>query len=586
MIQAGAAVASEKFAEQARGFVRDFAAYAGGDGVAAALLAVVAATSESIGLILLVPLISIVTTGNDSAGRFHDAALRMLTSAGAQTRTAQLSLLLGVFAALLVLRALVVARRDTTLARLQMGYVEQIRSCVARRLAGASWPVVSRLQHARVTNLVSGDIQRIGGAANCLVQFLVALLVSAMQASVAFLLAPALTAMALTLVVVGVVASFFMLGRAHRLGTQLSRTGIALTHETAQFLGGLKLAAGQNRQSAFVSEFEVSLTALKVQQLAFMRQQALSRLAATVISGLIGALIAFVGLTALDTPPAVLITALLIFARISAPAMQTSQLMQQFANALPAYAEVRRLEIELTIHETPNPDPKACPVTPGPIIFRNVSFSYPQTARSAGPITELNLTIAPGSRVGVSGPSGAGKTTFADLLVGLLEPEEGEISIGDALLRGAAAVNWRDQVSYVAQDPYLFRDTIRRNLLWANPRANEAELWDALVIAGADALVRDMPSGLDTLLGERGSLVSGGERQRLCLARAVLRRPWLYVFDEATSAIDMPAERVILRRIYELSPRPTIVMIAHRPESLAGCDCILRFEGGRIVVGE
>jgi ATP-binding cassette subfamily C protein len=183
----------------------------------------------------------------------------------------------------------------------------------------------------------------------------------------------------------------------------------------------------------------------------------------------------------------------------------------------------------------------------------------------------------------VSGPTGAGKTTFADLLIGLLEPQSGEVAVGGTPLRGAAAVSWRDHVSYVAQDPYLFRDTIRRNLLWASRQASDSALWEALAIAGAADLVAGMEFGLDTVVGERGTLVSGGERQRLCLARAVLRRPWLFVLDEATSAIDVPAERKILNAIVGLQPRPTIVMIAHRDESLSFCDRIVRLQNGRIV---
>jgi ATP-binding cassette subfamily C protein len=132
----------------------------------------------------------------------------------------------------------------------------------------------------------------------------------------------------------------------------------------------------------------------------------------------------------------------------------------------------------------------------------------------------------------------------------------------------------------------LFRDTIRRNLLWANPQASDAEIWDALAIAGVDDFVAGLTAGLDTVLGERGTLVSGGERQRLCLARAVLRRPFLFVLDEATSAIDVPAERKIIKAMLDLEPRPTIVMIAHRDQSLAACDRMLRLQNGRAIADE
>jgi ABC-type multidrug transport system fused ATPase/permease subunit len=181
-----------------------------------------------------------------------------------------------------------------------------------------------------------------------------------------------------------------------------------------------------------------------------------------------------------------------------------------------------------------------------------------RSRRDGAGIERLNLTIAPGTFLGVSGPTGGGKTTFADLLIGLLEPDSGEITVSDTAIRGAAATTWRDHVSYVVQDPYLFRDTIRRNLLWANPQASEAEIWDALATAGIDVFVAALAAGLDTVLGERGTLISGGERQRLCLARAVLRRPSLFVLDEATSAIDIPAERKIIKAMLAIKPaRPS-----------------------------
>jgi ATP-binding cassette subfamily C protein len=192
------------------------------------------------------------------------------------------------------------------------------------------------------------------------------------------------------------------------------------------------------------------------------------------------------------------------------------------------------------------------------------------------------LRIEPGSIVGLGGPSGSGKTTVADLLVGLYPPQSGAILIGRIALRGPSVTAWRNGISYVPQDPFLLHDTIRRNLLWANLDASEGKLWDALGAAGAEDIVR-AAGGLETVVGERGALLSGGERQRLCLARGLLRRPHLLVLDEATSAIDIKAEREIFDRLLRVAPRPTIVIIAHRPETLRHCERVLLMDNGRLV---
>jgi ABC-type multidrug transport system fused ATPase/permease subunit len=568
---------------QAIAFVRDFAAFAGLSGVIASALAVLAASFEGAGLLLLVPLLSLITASDTGTGWTHRFLMQAFEIAGAQTRTARLSLLLGLFAGLVVIRAIIVARRNIMLVRIEMGFIETVRARLARRLAAAPWPVVSRLQHARVTHLMSGDIHRVGTATHYMVQFAATLVIIGAQIVIAFLLAPLLSVVALILIAIGAGVGFVMLRRAHDFGARLSRMGIELMHETSQFLGGLKLAAGQNRQANFVAEFQDSLDRLKREQLAYLGQDNRNRLAASIIAGLVGALIAFVGLVLFDVQAAVILTMLFIFSRISGPAMQMSQMLQQFAGTVPAHAEFLRLERDLAAQDAP--DTRLAPaITPGAIVFRDVSFHYDRSSRAG--IERLNLTIEPGTFLGVSGPTGAGKTTFADLLIGLIEPDSGEIAVGGVALRGAATIKWRDHVSYVVQDPYLFRDTIRRNLLWANPQASDAEIWDALAIAGVDDFVAGLTAGLDTVLGERGTLISGGERQRLCLARAVLRRPFLFVLDEATSAIDVPAERRIIKAMLDLKPRPTIVMIAHRDQSLASCDHMLRLQNGRALTDE
>jgi ATP-binding cassette subfamily C protein len=586
MTEADAPISTRRILDQGISFVRDFASFANKDGIWCAALVSVAALFESVGLVLLVPLLSIVTAADTRGGRLVELATRALDLVGAETRGERLAVLLGLFAALLVVRAVLVARRDASLAHLQMGFVEQVRGRAARSLAAAPWQAVSRLQHARVTHLMSGDMQRISAATQCIVQILAAAVLIVFQAGVALLLAPVLTVIALVLIVGGLSGTLLVLRRIGDLGAQLTRSSLALMHETTQFLGGLKLAAGQNRQAAFVDEFEGSVAALKSRQLAFMRQQTANRLATTTLSSLVGAVIAFVGLIVFDIQPAVLIVLLLVFARLSGPAIQINQAVQQIVHSLPAYAEVLALEQELGAAAEPASSAVAPPIPLGPIVFRNVSFRYENSGDLAdGTLAGVSVTIEPGSFVGLTGPTGAGKTTFADLLVGLLEPSSGEIEVGGIVLRGAAVAAWREQISYVAQDPYLFHDTIRRNLFWASPGSSESQVWEALTLAGADTLVRRMAEGLDTVVGERGSLVSGGERQRLCLARAALRRPNLFILDEATSAIDAATEREIIGRFRAIKPRPTILMIAHRDSSLADCDRVLNFLNGRLVDG-
>jgi ABC-type siderophore export system fused ATPase/permease subunit len=374
---------------QAIALVRDFAAFAGLHGVMASVLAVLAASFDGVGLLLLVPLLSLITVSGTDSGWTHRFLMQAFDIAGAQTRTGRLSLLLGFFAALVVIRAIIVARRNIMLAQIEMGFIEMVRARLANGLAAAPWPVVSRLQHARVTQLMSGDIHRVGTATHYMVQSAATLVVIGAQIVIAFLLAPLLTVVALILIAMGAAVGFVMLRRAHDFGALLSRLGIELMHETSQFLGGLKLAAGQNRQANFVAEFQDSLERLKREQLAYLGQDNRNRLAASIIAGLVGALIAFVSLVLFDVQAAVILTMLFIFSRISAPAMQMSQMLQQFAGTLPAHAEFLRLEHDLAAQDLPD-------LRPLPRLNQAKSHfatSASTMADRAGPAPALSVSI-------------------------------------------------------------------------------------------------------------------------------------------------------------------------------------------------
>jgi len=562
-------------------FLRDLAAYAGRKGAAAAVFVALCAALEGLGLMLIVPLLGVVT--GTGPGRLHHLADGVFAFFGIATPFGRLLLLMAVFVLLMLLRAVVVSRRGILLAELRIGFVESRRFCVTERLAAARWDQVVRLRHARITHLMSGDIQRIGVAANALLQGLAAVAVLAAQGVLALLLNPLLALLALALAAASFLALIPVLRRARLLGSYVTNANLTLLDSTAQFLGGLKTAVSQNLQGSYLAEFHRTQQDLTARQIEFIRRQTGSQIGLTTISALVGAGLVLAGFGIFHTSPPVLIALLVIVARMSGPAIQVQQNAQQLAHALPAYEKVRELIGELSAAKEP---PAGNVVPPaGAVVFDAVSFAHGEDGEAPRGVYDLNLSIAPGEFLGLGGPSGAGKTTFADLLAGLFPPQAGRITVGGRVLDETTQTGWRSSISYVSQDPFLFHDTVRRNLAWANPAASEEAMWQALELAGA-GFVRRMEHGLDTVAGERGTLMSGGERQRIALARAVLRNPRLLILDEASNAVDVAGEREILERLRRLSPRPAIVMIAHRPESLRFCDRVLMLENGRLCGGE
>jgi ATP-binding cassette, subfamily C, bacterial len=570
-------------ASSLRLFIRDFAAFAGRKGIAAALLIACGGLLEVFGLVLLVPLVSLAIGSDLPSGKLGRAAAALFHFFDVETALGRLALLLGIFGVLIILRAVLVSARDVTVAELQTGFVEALRLRITQCLVAAQWDQVVRLRHARIAHLVSGDIQRIGGMMQVFLRCVVTCAMLLAQCALVLVLAPAFAALALGLLAVGAVAFWPAVRRARAFGGIVSDANLSLLDSTTQFLGGLKLAMSQNLQARFIDEFRQSLHELTRRQIDYVRQQTRVRVMLTTLPALVAGLLVWLGFAVFHLTAATLIALIVIIARMIAPVGQVQQGVQQLAQALPAYEKAKELEAELdNIPQRRHLQTAAPPLPEGAIVVENIRFRHAAAddGGSVRGIVGVSLTLQPGEMIGVTGPSGAGKTTFADILVGLFPPQHGRIRVAGTTLDGAALESWRDQVSYVSQDPFLFHDTVRRNLIWANPQSSENAIWEALALAGADSLVRAMPLRLDTVVGERGTLVSGGERQRIAIARAILRKPRLLVLDEATAAIDVDGERSIFERLRQLRPRPTIVIIAHRAESLTLCERILRFEAG------
>ncbi|MBM6403869.1 ABC transporter ATP-binding protein [Phycicoccus sp. CSK15P-2] len=287
-----------------------------------------------------------------------------------------------------------------------------------------------------------------------------------------------------------------------------------------------------------------------------------------------------------------------LLARLYGPLTTLSNVRVDIMTALVSFERVFEvLDLEPLVAEAP--DARPLPAGPVHVEVDGVAFAYPSAdevslrslestvtgdRRGSGEVLhDVSFVMEPGSLSALVGPSGAGKTTITSLVSRLYDPSTGAIRVNGADLRDVTLSSLQDAVGVVTQEAHLFHDTIRANLEYAAPDATEEQLVDALRAAQVWALVESLPSGLDTVVGDRGHRLSGGEKQRLAIARLLLKEPGLVVLDEATAHLDSESEQAVQRALDAALADRSALVIAHRLSTVRHADQILVVDGGRIV---
>ena len=214
------------------------------------------------------------------------------------------------------------------------------------------------------------------------------------------------------------------------------------------------------------------------------------------------------------------------------------------------------------------------------IEFEHVDFSY-QAERQI--LKKLSFSVASGEKVAIVGPSGSGKSTIGRLIFRFYDINSGNIRIDGQDLRDVQQLSLRQSIGIVPQDTVLFNDTIWNNVAYGFPEANDEDIWKAIEMASLRTFVESIPEGVQTIVGERGLKVSGGEKQRISIARVLLKNPSIVLFDEATSALDSESERSILKALAQISANKTTIVIAHRLSTIVDADRILVIDDGKLV---
>src|SRR5699024_4597604 len=283
----------------------------------------------------------------------------------------------------------------------------------------------------------------------------------------------------------------------------------------------------------------------------------------------------------------------LLLTRLYAPLTALANSRVEVMSAMVSFQRVFEvLDLEPLIQERAGA--RALPPGPASIEFDEVTFAYPSpeqvslasleevatldTAGGEDVLHEVSFRAEPGQTVALVGSSGAGKSTIASLIPRLFDADTGAVRIGGSDVRDLTAASLRETVGMVTQDGHLFHDSVRQNLLLARPEAGDEEVWEALDRARLGQFVRDLPGGLDTVVGERGHRLSGGERQRMTIARVLLARPQVVILDEATAHLDSTSEAAVQAALTEALAGRTAVVIAHRLPTIRAADRILVVE--------
>ena len=534
--------------------------------------------AEGIGVITLLPLLEL-TTGNDVA--VQSALGRTITTLLAACGLApSLPNLL-----LLIVAGMTLKGVFALFAMKEVGYtvahvMTDLRLQLIRALLAARWSYFVSQPTGRFANAISSETV----IASRVYQVAAQLMALVLQAIVyAVLVVLVSWEVALLGLVAGALVAFMFRGlinTTRQAGEQQTRLLNLLTARLTDALQGIKPIKAMARENQLLPLLEAETQGLNESA----QNQVLSMEALRALQEPLLVIVIAAGLYAALTYGSQSFTGLMVvvflFYRLLNRIHTIQQLYQAIALGESAFWSIRRSIAEADAVRETSAGSRNIVAFDHELRLESLQFNYGTKVV----LRDVSLTIPVGQFVAIIGPSGAGKTTIVDLLIGLIEPGAGTIRIDGVPLSEIALQNWRSQIGYVPQEMFLFHDTILRNISLGDEKVTPQDAENALRAAEAWDFVSELPLGLDTVVGERGTKLSGGQRQRIAIARALMRRPKLLVLDEVTTSLDPDSELALCKTLRNLAGKVTIVAVSHQPALIDVATTVYRLESGVITV--
>lgn len=557
-----------------------FAAVAGKDIFIATMVLLALGMMEGIGLMMIIPFLAVIGISEQQITD-NPVTVKWFELAASSGIPLNLMSLLVFFVLLIALREYFVRLQSIQTTHIQQKIINHFRSQLYATLIYSDWLFFTRERSADMIQTLTADINRIG-----LMVLLAIRVASTCVLAVVYVVGSLLVSIEMTLITMVSALALLWASRdkftvAHQFGavfTDFNNKIYALIGESLMGIKTAKCFSAEHRQ---IDNFNARLDGLYQLQSETNKSRANAKLAFGLGTAIILAVFILVAVEWLNLSSVSILLLVFLFSRLSPKVSAIQQDLLRLLNTLPALESYDRLLLRARAAQEQVKDAiKSAVVAPSEFIsLQQVSFSYNDSTKT---LTGIELNIPVGQSVAIIGASGAGKSTIADILMGLIYPMHGGVCVDGQRLTQAQLLQWRKHIGYVPQDTHFFHASIRDNVLWSKPDASDEQLLEALHKANVHDVIMALPQGLDTLMGDRGVCLSGGERQRLALARALLTEPAVLILDEATSALDEDNQNLIMEQLHKLKGQLTMVMITHRSSTLHEVDVVYQLSDGRL----
>lgn len=533
---------------------------------------------QGISLIVLIPLLQLVglNVGNGSVGQIESGISQFLELVKIQP-TLPLVLLVYV----IVISSIAILNRMQTLQTsfIQYQFAAKLRKRLYNAITKSNWLFFSKNKSSNFTHALTNEIERISIGTGQFLTLMASTMILVVYIIFALKIAGLFTGI---IFLIGVMILLILRRRVLQsrvTGENITQTNKDLYSSIIQNMDGMKTIKSFGMQEASIEYFSNQTNEVASKYMDTIRSYADVKLLFDVGTVIVLSIMVLLLIDVVKLPLVSLFLLIYIFV-VMIPQFSTIQRSYQyFINSLSAYKNVLNLEEECISNTDYLSNEKAQIFLKNSIKLENVSFSY--ESQSHYFLKDVNIELPKGKTVAIVGSSGAGKSTIADLLMGFIQPKTGTILVDEHNIQDFIG-SWREYIGYVSQETFLFNETIKFNLLLAKPDATDTDVIDALKLAAAYEFVSKLPDGIDTFIGDRGVKLSGGEKQRIAMARALLRKPYLLILDEFTSNLDSENEKNILNAIDRLQGETTIFIIAHRLSTIKNADLIYLIGNGHI----